>query len=156
MPYELEGKINTLENKTLRYLGHWDRFKAYSDLGLFEEDPIFVNGQKIIPRSLYHALLEPKINPKEIKDLGIIKIFAEGTKNKESLKTVIEVLDYFDESTGFTAMQRLTGWHASIMAYLAAQNKTNKGSVSVNNAVKGEVIIDELRKRGIRINIDFS
>ncbi len=154
MPIELEGKVKTMENKTLRYLGHWERFKGFSELGLFEETPIIVNGKEIIPREFYHTLLAPKITINEIKDLGIIKIFAEGYKNGKKTKTVIELVDYFDEATGFTAMQRLTGWHASIMAILSAQNKITKGAVSVNNAISGKVIIEELRKRDIKITIE--
>ncbi len=153
LPLELEGKVKTLENKTLRYLGHWERFKGYSDLGLFEEKSIIVNGKEIIPRDLFHTLLEPKITINEIKDFGIIKIFADGEKQGKEVKTVIELIDCFDEETGFTAMQRLTGWHASVMAILAAQNKVKKGAVSVGQAVSGKIIIEELRKRGIKINI---
>ncbi len=51
-------------------------------------------------------------------------------------------------------MQRLTGWHASVMAILSAQNKVTKGAVSVNKAIPGEIIIEELRKRGIEIKIN--
>lgn len=154
MPIELEGKVETLENKTLRYLGHWERFKAYSDLGLFEEKPINVDGKEIIPRNIYHALLEPKITVDEIRDLGIIKIYADGIKKNKPTKTIIELIDYFDEETGFTAMQRLTGWHASVMAHLAAKDETKKGAVSVSNAMSGKVIIDELKKRGLNIEIN--
>jgi len=50
MPIELEGEVRNLENKTLRYLGHWERFKGYSELGLFEETPILIDGKEIIPR----------------------------------------------------------------------------------------------------------
>jgi lysine 6-dehydrogenase len=153
LPIELEGKVQTLENKTLRYLGHWERFKGFSDLGLFEEKPIIVNGKEIVPRDFYHALLEPKITIDEIKDLGIIKIFADGKKEGKEVKTVIELIDYFDKETGFTAMQRLTGWHASVMAILSAKNKVKKGAVSVSQAISGKIIIEELRKRGIKINI---
>jgi lysine 6-dehydrogenase len=153
LPYELEGKVDLIENKTLRYLGHWEKFKAYSELGLFDETPINVNGKNIIPREIYHHLLSPKISSGDNRDLGIIKIFANGIKNEKEVKTVIELIDYFDEITSFTAMQRLTGWHASIMAILAAQNKITKGAVSVSKAISGKIIIDELRKRGIEIKI---
>ena len=153
MPIELEGKVSTLENKTLRYLGHWERFKGFSDLGLFEEPPILVNGKEIIPREFYHTLLEPKITIDNTKDIGIIKIFAEGVKEGKKIKTTIELIDYFDEETEFTAMQRLTGWHASIMAKLAVDNKLSKGAVSVDRAIDGKVIIEELKRRGINLSI---
>jgi len=153
MPIELEGKIRTLENKTLRYPGHWEKFKGYSELGLFEEKPLMVSGKEIIPREVYHNLLEPKITIDQIKDLGIIKIFAEGIKGNEKVKTEIELIDYFDEATGFTSMQRLTGWHASVMAILSAKGEVQKGAVSVDKAIAGEKIIEEIRKRGISVKI---
>ncbi|MCB9248805.1 MAG: saccharopine dehydrogenase NADP-binding domain-containing protein [Ignavibacteriales bacterium] len=154
LPYELADKVETLENKTLRYLGHWEKFKAFSELGLFEETPINISGKEIVPRDVYHSLLAPKIATGDKRDLGIIKIFAEGIKNGNPSKTVIELIDYFDDETGFTAMQRLTGWHASIMAILSANNQIKKGAVSVNNAISGKKIIDEIKKRGIKINIE--
>ena len=43
----------------------------------------------------------------------------------DSFKKAYE-LDKYDEETGFTAMQRLTGWHASIIAILMAENKIAK------------------------------
>ena len=153
LPIELEGKVETLENKTLRYLGHWQKFKAYSELGLFDETPIKIEEKNITPREVYHKLLEPKITTGDNRDLGIIKIFANGIKNGKNLFTIIELIDYYDKETDFTAMQRLTGWHASTMAILSAKGEVEKGTVSVFNAVKGKVIIDELIKRGIKIKI---
>ena len=44
MPWTYEGKLNTLENKTLRYPGHWDKMIAYRQLGLFSEKNIDFNG----------------------------------------------------------------------------------------------------------------
>jgi len=41
---------------------------------------------------------------------------------------VIEIVDRYDERTGFTAMQRLTGWHGSIM--LIAANEWHGASRS--------------------------
>ena len=153
LPIELEGKVKTLENKTLRYLGHWEKFKAFSELGLFDEASINIGGKEIIPREVYHSLLEPKITTGDKKDIGIIKIFADGIKNNKNVKTEIELIDYYNEETGFTAMQKLTGWHASVMAILSAKGLIKKGAVSVDKAIDGKTIIDELRKRGIKINI---
>ena len=73
LPFKLENKVEVLENKTLRYPGHWSQFKAYSQLGLFELEPLKIGkGYEIIPRDLYHALLEPKITSDQINDLGFL------------------------------------------------------------------------------------
>lgn len=154
LPIELEGKVQTLENKTLRYLGHWERFRGYADLGLFEETPIKVNGKEIIPREFYHKLLVPKITEENIKDIGIIKIFAKGIKDGKPLSTIIELIEYFDEEIGFTAMQKLTGWHASVMAISSVRGEVAKGALPVHFALSGEKIIYEIKNRGINIKIN--
>lgn len=153
LPWSLEGKVQTLTNKTLRYPGHWSQFKSFSQLGLFDETPIELKGCKIAPRDFYHALIGPKISPGSKKDLGIIRIDAAGIKNGEPHKAQIELVDYYDEETGFTSMQRLTGWHASTIAILAAEGKITNGALPVDMAVPGSIIINEFGKRGITINI---
>lgn len=156
LPWTLEGKLKTLENKTLRYPGHWTQFKAYSQLGLFELDPIEVNGNKIIPRDFYHSLLEPKIYQEDFKDIGIIKVIAKGKKDGKDASAEIELIDKFDEQTGLTAMQRLTGWHSSAIAILAARGDIEKGALPVEKAVPGNVIIDEMQTRGLDVKQSFS
>jgi lysine 6-dehydrogenase len=156
LPWTLEGKLQTLENKTLRYPGHWTQFKAFSQLGLFELDPIEVNGNKIVPRDFYHALLEPKIYSESFKDIGILKVIAKGKKDGKDATAEIELIDKFDEATGFTAMQRLTGWHSSTIAILAAKGNIEKGALPVEKAVPGNVIIDEIQRRGLDVKQSFS
>jgi lysine 6-dehydrogenase len=42
-PWTLQGRLQRLENKTLRYPGHCAQFKAFSDVGLMGLEPIEVN-----------------------------------------------------------------------------------------------------------------
>ncbi len=150
LPWELEGKVKTLTNKTLRYPGHWQKFKAFSELGLFEESPVKINDCEISPREFYHTLLAPKIKPKSNKDICVIRVEATGKKNGRKKTIKAELIDYFDEKTGFTSMQRLTGWHASAIAILAAEKKLTSGVLPVS-AVSPEIVIKELIRRGIEI-----
>ncbi|MGH7689261.1 MAG: saccharopine dehydrogenase family protein, partial [Gemmatimonadaceae bacterium] len=46
MAFSYEGKIPTMEYKTLRYPGHAKIMEAIRDLGLLEQEPIEVNGMK--------------------------------------------------------------------------------------------------------------
>jgi lysine 6-dehydrogenase len=150
MPWTFEGKLDRLENKTLRYPGHSNQFRSYSQLGLFEEKPIEVGGAEVIPRDVFHALIEPKIRQDDIRDVAIIRVKCLGEKEGKKKEVMVELIDYFDEKTQFTAMQRLTGWHASIVAILSAQNKIPKGVVSVES-IPGDLIVTEARKRGFKI-----
>jgi lysine 6-dehydrogenase len=74
-----------------------------------------------------------------------------GVKDGKAAEAVVELVDTFDPSTGFTAMQRLTGWHASIVAILAAKGKLEHGAIPIELAVPGNVIVDEAKRRGLQI-----
>jgi len=149
-PWTFEGKLQRLENKTLRYPGHVAQFKAFAQLGLLEQRPIKAGKTVIAPRDVFHALLAPRITRPEIKDVCVMRVRCVGEKNGRPATATIELIDRYDEKTGFTAMQRLTGWHASIVAMLAAKGKLPRGAISVEK-IPGKLIINEFRKRGIKI-----
>jgi lysine 6-dehydrogenase len=150
-PWTFEGKLKTYQLKVLRYPGTFAQLKAFSDLGLFELDPVPVNGNQVIPRHVFHTLYGPKVHVKDTKDVCIIRVVAVGKKNGQPTEAVVEVIDYYDETTGFTAMQRLTGWHLSIVAAMMARGETPIGSIPLEVAVPGDSLVREARKRGFDI-----
>jgi len=153
MPWTFEGKLQTLENKTLRYFGHWEQMIAFRELGLFDLDPIEINNAKIVPREFYHKLFEPKLNANPKEDVCIIRTEAIGQKDGKPTKAVIETLEYFDEKTGFYAMEKWTGWHASMMAIRIAKGELKTGAISVENAMSGAYFLKQGKKRGYKIDI---
>ena len=150
MPWTFQGKLERLENKTLRYPGHYAQFKAFAQLGLFDVEPIKVDDVEVVPRYVFHALLEPKLTQPEIKDVAIIRIKCIGEKEDKNMEITLELIDYYDEETGFTAMQRLTGWHASIIAIFATKGKIDRGVIPIEK-IPGKVIVDEAIRRGFSI-----
>jgi lysine 6-dehydrogenase len=150
-PWTFEGKIDRLENRTLRYPGHLEKLQAFDQLGLFEEEPIEVGGNKVAPRDMLHALLGPQITEPDVRDICIIRVISRGKKDGKDASATIELIDRYDEATGFSAMQRLTGWHASIIAILAVRGEVEKGVVPVELAVTGHKIVEEARLRGFDI-----
>ncbi len=146
-PWTFAGKLKRLENKTLRYPGHWDQFQAFQQLGLFEETPVALNGSTIIPRKFYHALLEPKITTDQIRDICVIRTQCNGTTGEKPASCTLELIETYDETTGFTAMEKLTGWHASIVAILAARGEIPRGAIPVELALTGEALTREGAKR---------
>jgi len=79
-PWTFEGQLQELTNKTLRYPGHFEWLRAFKELGLFSEEAIDIGGNQIVPRELYHALLEPKISTSEIRDVCVYAWWATGRK----------------------------------------------------------------------------
>ena len=155
MPWTYEGQLETLENKTLRYFGHWEQMIAFRQLGLFDLKPIQFNNQEIIPREFYHQLLEPKLNANSKEDVCIMRTEAVGEKDGMCKKAVVETLEYYDDKTNFYAMEKWTGWHASMMAIRIANKELSPGAISVENAMTGSYFLKEGKKRGYKIDINI-
>jgi lysine 6-dehydrogenase len=157
MPWTFEGQLKTLWNKTLRWPGHFTEWKAYIQAGLLEVDPIEVQGVEISPREVFHALIEPKIRAKPGEpDLVIVRVLAKGRKNGRKAHMMVELIDRYDEETGFTAMERTTGWDASIKTILNAQGVTPRGVNPAEVAVPGPLYAEKLRMRGFNLTETFT
>jgi lysine 6-dehydrogenase len=149
MPWTFANTLRTLQNKTLRWQGHYAQWKTFNDAGLIGLAPIEVDGTRIVPRHVLHTLLEPQILAKPgDRDLVIIRVIGRGLKDGREQEVTLDLFDYYDESTGFTAMERTTGWHAAIMAGFIARQQTPRGSIPVELAVPGPLFVEEFRKRG--------
>ena len=153
-PWTFHGRLQTYINKTLRYPGHYEWFLAYKTLGLFSETPMQVGGCTLKPRDFYHALLAPKITaPEGLRDLAVIHAVGRGKRGGQEAETVVDVLDYYDEATGFRAMERLTGWHASAMLIAQVRGEVRAGAVPQETALPPAAMLAALRDRGIAITI---
>jgi lysine 6-dehydrogenase len=154
MPWTFEGKLRTLQNKTLRWPGHYAQWKAFSEAGLLDLTPFEVDGKEVIPRHVLHSLIEPRIRARAGEpDMVIVRVIARGLKDGKETEKVLDFVDYYDEETGFTAMERSTGWHAAIMAGLIARGETAKGALPVEVAVPSSRFVEEIRKRGFDLQI---
>ena len=157
MPWSFDGKLKTLWNKTIRWPGHFAEWKAYIHAGLLEVEPVEVQSIQVCPREVLHTLLEPKLRAKPgERDLVIVRVLAKGRKDGHKSQVMIDLIDYYDEATGFTAMQRTTGWDGSIKTILNAQGVTPRGVNPAEIAVSGPLYADELRKRGFSLTETFT
>jgi len=157
MPWTFEGKLKTLWNKTLRWPGHYFEWKAYMQAGLLETEPIDVQGVKVSPREVLHTLLDPKLRAKPGEpDLVIVRVQAIGKKDGHAAQMILDLIDRYDDATGFTAMERTTGWDGSIKAIMNAQGVTPRGVHPAELAVPGPQYAAELRKRGFSLTETFT
>jgi lysine 6-dehydrogenase len=151
MPWTFQGQLRTLQNLTLRHPGHYSQLRAFWDLGLWDLKPIRVGKQQVVPRDVFHALFEPKVAFPEDKDLVIVRVKALGIKNDRPAEALVELIDTFDEGTGFSAMQRATGWSAAIVLEMAAHGQTPLGAGGVESFVPAGIFVQELRRRGFSV-----
>ena len=153
MPWSFEGKLNTLENKTLRYKGHWNEMIAYRQLGLFNEDKIEFKGIQFAPRDFYHFLLEPKLNTNDIHDICLMRVDAYGLIDGIKKGYRYEVVESYDDDTGFMAMEKWTGWHASIVMQKIMDGTIKKGAYPIEKALSGKDFYKEIIKRDYNLTI---
>lgn len=156
MPWTFEGKLNRLENKTLRYIGHWEWMKAYRELGLFSQENIEFNNVKIVPREFYHHLLKPKLDTKDFKDICLMKVVAKGKIDGIISEVEIDSVEKYDSETGFMAMEKWTGWHASIVMQHILDGNVPYGTHSIENAISGKDFYEAALKRKYSINIKIN
>jgi lysine 6-dehydrogenase len=147
------GKLQRFENKVLRYPGHFEWLRAFKTLGLFSEKPVEVDGQPVIPRHLYHALLEPQLSSADKRDVCVMRAVGKGLLAGEEVSVTVDLVDRYDESTGFTAMERLTGWHASVMMGFQARGKVEAGARPVELAVPAAEFMNALKVRCIQFEV---
>jgi lysine 6-dehydrogenase len=152
MPFRYEGKIPTMEYKTLRYPGHAHIMEAIRDLGLLSLDPVDVKGTKVVPRDAVVATIGPKLRKPEGRDLVALRVIVSGTRNGTPHKLSYELIDRYDERHGISAMMRTTGYSLSITGQMQARGEiTPAGVHTPDECVPPQRYIDELGKRGIRI-----
>jgi lysine 6-dehydrogenase len=152
MALRYEGKISTMEYKTLRYPGHAHIMEAIRELGLLELEPVNVKGVKVVPRDLAVAAMGPRLTKPESRDLVALRVVVEGTKNGAPKRLGWELLDYFDEARGISAMERTTGYSLSITGQMQASGQLPKGVHTPDECIPAEKYIAELAKRGVKIN----
>jgi len=154
MPWTYAGRLRYLENRTVRYPGHVAQWKAFSDAGLLDLETIEVAGIEVSPRDVLHKLLAKKLEPAgEIRDAVLVRVLSTGRHAGRPAEVEVNLIDLFDEQTGFTAMQRCTGFDGAIITGLMARRETPTGAIPREISVDRQRYVEELRRRGIEVEV---
>jgi lysine 6-dehydrogenase len=145
-----EGKIPTMEYKTLRYPGHAHIMEAIRELGLLSLEPVDVKGVKVVPRDVFVATAGPRLTKPEGKDLVALRVIVEGKKGGKPKKVGWELIDYYDAEHGISAMERTTGYSLSITGQMQARGEVKKGVNTPDECMPAKEYIDALAGRGIK------
>jgi lysine 6-dehydrogenase len=152
MAFRYEGKIPTMEYKTLRYPGHAHIMEAIRELGLLDLTAVDVKGTKVVPRDVFVSTAGPRLTKPTGRDLVALRVIVEGTKDNKAKKLGWELLDYYDEAHGISAMERTTGYSLSITGQMQAKGEVKPAGVHTPDECMPAVkYIAELEKRGIKI-----
>src|SRR5438094_9001917 len=149
LPWTYEGKVRTMEYKTLRYPGHIGIMRPIRELGLLDLTPVKVKGQDIVPREAFIATVSPKLTKPEGRDLVALRVDVRGRNGKP---VAWQLLDYSDEAAGISAMMRTTGYSLAITGLMQADGRISaKGVRTPDEAVPFGEYVAELAKRGVEV-----
>ena len=148
-PLTFEGKLERYEYKTVRYPGHHAKFRVIKDLGLLELEPVKVGDVEVVPREVFHKAAAPRIDFPEDRDLVVVRAIAMGMKDGKEIVRQFDILDFHDEETGFSAMERTTGFSAAIVCGMVADGVVPPGAHCLEQAIPGKPFVDALVQRGI-------
>jgi lysine 6-dehydrogenase len=162
LPETFEGRVGECFEKTLRYPGHFDLLCELKELGLFSSEKMPVNGTQIAPRALMSKVFEGKFASKG-PDVCIMRLEAHESVRSPGVRGLLgarlqgrvatfTLVDHYDPKTDMSAMMRTTAFPASIVVQMLASGAVAKrGAVLQERDVPAELFLEEMEKRGIRI-----
>ena len=149
MPWGYKGKVQTMEYKTLRYPGHVAIMRPIRELGLLSMTAVNVKGTKVVPRDAFIAAVSPQLSKPNGRDLVALRVEVTG---KEGRRVAWQLLDYYDEATGISAMMRTTGFSLAITGVMQVDGRVSKSGVHTpDEAVPFQPYVGELKRRGVEI-----
>src|SRR5256712_1981303 len=149
MPLAYAGQVRPMEYKTLRHPGHVAIMRPVRGLGLLDLKPINVKGVKVAARDVFIAAVSPQLTKPRCRDLVALR--GEGT-GKTGRRAAWQLLDYYDEAHGISAMMRATGFSLAVTGLMQVDGRiTAHGVHTPDEAVPFDAYVDELSKRGIEI-----
>lgn len=162
MPWLLEQK--TLKNlrsgtqKTVRWPGYGDKARALKELGLLDTTPVNIDGVEVSPKAVVDAVLYPHVRMlDDDRDITILRVEMAGRRKDRPRRYRIDMVDRFDETTGFTSMARTTAFTGMIIARMAARRDIKgSGILTPEKVVTGkrfDRLVKELGANGVTFHL---
>jgi len=163
LPESFEGKVGECFEKTLRYPGHFDLLCELKELGLFSSEKMRVGDAEIAPRAVMSKIFAGKFASKG-PDVCIMRLEAHESVRTPGVRGLLggrlkghvasfTMVDHYDPKTDMSAMMRTTAFPASIVTQMLASGViARRGGVLQERDVPAEIFLNEMSKRGIRID----
>lgn len=108
--------------KTMRYPGHADLMRAFRETGLFDTQPLEMDGGTVAPRELTSRLLFEHWRFDEGEpDVSVMRVEVDGELDGQATHRVFDLLDHYDAATGISSMARTTGYTCTAGVRLVAK-----------------------------------
>ncbi|MEX2115676.1 MAG: saccharopine dehydrogenase C-terminal domain-containing protein [Bacteroidota bacterium] len=151
LPEMFEGKVRTLDYKTIRYPGHCEKFRALLDLGFASSEPMSIGSSVMTAREMFSELLKRKLSGDD-HDVVLLRATIMGTRNGKPGTLEFSLIDSFDKNANISAMMRTTSYPTSVIAQqLVDGTIRDRGVLTPEQCVPLRPLIDALHARGIDI-----
>jgi lysine 6-dehydrogenase len=149
---ELEGKVNYLDYKTVRYKGHCDIFKSLFQLG-FDSKQIIDIRASLTYRDLLIRQISRKL-PSGGKDFVVGKVLVSGTRNGQTKLRDYELFHESDEP-GMSAIMAATAIPVVAMAEFITEGKLpGKGGVYTPEMIVPKTqFLERLVEKGLDLKV---
>lgn len=152
-PDSFLGRLQTYDYKTVRYPGHFAIIRAMFELGCFEDVVRLSNGVTIEPKPIVRALLEDRLALPDVRDLVVLRVTVEGYRAGQPCTLQYDLLDRHDLATGFSAMERTTGFPAALVACMQARGEVAPGARPLEISVSARTFFHELPRHGVNVTL---
>jgi lysine 6-dehydrogenase len=144
------GRLRFLDYKTVRYPGHCEKVRVLRDLGLLSDKPVRLRTASVVPRDVFHACATPALTYPG-PDVVVLRAEMWGKNGGAPARARIDVVDFADDRTGFSAMQRMTGYPAAMVVEALARGEGKPGAVPLELALPAAPLLQGLAARGIAL-----
>lgn len=162
LPESFEGKVGECFEKTLRYPGHYDLLCELKELGLFSSEKMKIGKAEVAPRAVMSKVFEGKFASKG-PDVCLMRLEAHESVRAPGVRGLLggrlqgrvasfTLVDHYDPKTDMSAMMRTTAFPASIVLQMLASGAiSQRGAVLQERDVPTDLFLEEMNRRGIRI-----
>lgn len=151
-PKSFAGKVQNYDYKTIRYEGHLDKLLCLNELGLFSLTPIEVEGTQVIPRRVFEAAAQPRLTFPQSRDLILTRVTCVGVDQQDQpTRLVYELVDYHNEATGLSSMERCTSFPAATVTHMQAQGKVTPGAVPLELCLQPDAYLEQLSQHDLNL-----
>ncbi len=158
LPKTLQGIVPNLDYKTIRYKGHCAQVRLLMELGLCDSQPRIFSGGTVSPREMLADCMTRALTLPG-QDVVLLQAEIEGWDSldkdlRQSVRRAVRIIDHHDSKNDISAMMRMTGYPTAIIAQMLASGEIDApGAQCQEKVVSGQRMIDELRNRGVAIEI---
>ncbi len=129
LPYYLKDHVLKLQEKTLRWPGHYAEIKKIKRENFIQE---------------FEKMLSQY--PQNQKDFSVLRVVAVGKAMATGKRTKIECFMNVESDENWTSMQKSTGFTTAVIAKLIAEGHASTGAYPPEIALPPKLILDALKK----------